>query len=161
MNCNERQSTIDVDRCESQFDVQPVPLIVSVTRLRSFGSRQNLIGKSRSSSAPTSPIPAQQTVSSYALFGCGKALTRMRTRRVRLLLVAIRMRHDQVPDSGLSTAREGFGDDRAVTLGMVACVIHAMSVHGFRACRSSVSRHAGLRFHAMSVQHFTACRSSS
>jgi len=42
-----------------------------------------------------------------------------------------------------------------------SCVIHAMSVHCFTACRSSVSRDAGHRFHAMSVQHFTACRSSS
>ncbi len=41
------------------------------------------------------------------------------------------------------------------------CVIHAMSVHSFTACRSSVSRDAGHRFHAMPVQHFTACRSSS
>ena len=41
------------------------------------------------------------------------------------------------------------------------CVIHAMSVHGFTACRSSISRHAGHRFQAMSVHRFTACRSSS
>jgi hypothetical protein len=42
-----------------------------------------------------------------------------------------------------------------------ACVIHAMSVHGFSACRSSISRHAGHRFQTMSVHRFTACRSSS
>jgi len=43
----------------------------------------------------------------------------------------------------------------------IVCVIHAMSVHGFTACRSSISRHVGRGFHAMSVQCFTACRSSS
>jgi hypothetical protein len=41
------------------------------------------------------------------------------------------------------------------------CVIHAMSVHDFTACRSSISRQAGQGFHAMSVQRFMACRSSS
>ncbi len=41
------------------------------------------------------------------------------------------------------------------------CVIHAMSVHDFTACRSSISRDAGQGFHAMSVQCFMACRSSS
>jgi hypothetical protein len=41
------------------------------------------------------------------------------------------------------------------------CVIHAMSVQGFTACRSSISRHAGQGFHGMSVHDFTACRSSS
>ena len=46
----------------------------------------------------------------------------MRTRRVRFLLVAIRVRHDQVPDSGLSAAREGLGDNRAMTLGVVAFI---------------------------------------
>jgi hypothetical protein len=45
-------------------------------------------------------------------------------------------------------------------IGVIECVIHAMSVHGFSACRSSISRHAGHRFHAMSVHDFTACRSS-
>ena len=44
---------------------------------------------------------------------------------------------------------------------LMNCVIHAMSVHGFTACRSSISRHAGHRFQAMSVHRFTACRSSS
>lgn len=43
----------------------------------------------------------------------------------------------------------------------VECVIRAMSVHGFTACRSRISRHAGRGFHGMSVQRFTACRSSS
>jgi hypothetical protein len=42
-----------------------------------------------------------------------------------------------------------------------ACVIQAMSVHGFAACRSSISGHAGREFHAMSVQRFMACQSSS
>jgi hypothetical protein len=46
----------------------------------------------------------------------------MRTRRVRFLLVAIRVRHDQVPDGGLSAAREGLGDNRAMALGVVAFV---------------------------------------
>ena len=41
------------------------------------------------------------------------------------------------------------------------CVIRAMSVHDFTACRSSISRDAGQGFHGMSVQHFMACRSSS
>lgn len=41
------------------------------------------------------------------------------------------------------------------------CVIHAMSVHDFTACRSSISGYAGQGFHAMSVQGFMACRSSS
>ncbi len=41
------------------------------------------------------------------------------------------------------------------------CVIRAMSVHGFTACRSRISRHAGQGFRGMSVQRFTACRSSS
>jgi len=43
----------------------------------------------------------------------------------------------------------------------VMCVIHVMSVQGFTACRSSISRHAGQGFHGMSVHDFTACRSSS
>ena len=38
--------------------------------------------------------------------------------------------------------------------------IHAMSVHSFTTCRSSISRDVGHRFHAMSVHGFTACRSS-
>jgi hypothetical protein len=38
------------------------------------------------------------------------------------LLVAIRVRHGQVPDSGLGSACEGLGDDGAMTLGMVALV---------------------------------------
>src|SRR5580700_5178797 len=67
-------------------------------------------------------MPAQQTVSSCALLGCGKALTRMRTRRVRFLLMAIGVRHGQVPDSGLGAARESIGDDGAMTLGVVALV---------------------------------------
>jgi Protein of unknown function (DUF3761) len=41
------------------------------------------------------------------------------------------------------------------------CVIHAMSVHDFTACRSSISGDAGHGFHGMSVQRFMACRSSS
>jgi hypothetical protein len=36
------------------------------------------------------------------------------------------------------------------------CVIHAISVHDFTACRSSISRDAGKGFHAMSVQ-FRLC----
>ena len=32
------------------------------------------------------------------------------------------------------------------------CVIHAMAVHGFTACRPGISRHAGPPFHGMSVQ---------
>ncbi|MCC7464583.1 MAG: RHS repeat-associated core domain-containing protein [Gammaproteobacteria bacterium] len=43
----------------------------------------------------------------------------------------------------------------------LTCVIHAMSVHGFTACRSRISGHAGHRFQAMSVHRFMACRSSS
>ena len=71
---------------------------------------------------PSSLMPAQQTVSSCALLGCGKALTRMRTRRVRFLLMAIGVRHGQVPDSGLGAARKGLGDDGAMTLGVVTLV---------------------------------------
>jgi transcriptional regulator GlxA family with amidase domain len=40
------------------------------------------------------------------------------------------------------------------------CVIHAMSVHGFAACRARISRHVGRGFHGMSVQRFMTCRSS-
>src|SRR5215470_20262665 len=36
------------------------------------------------------------------------------------------------------------------------CVIHAMSVHGFTACRSRISEHVGQGFHGMSVQRFRA-----
>ena len=50
-----------------------------------------------------------------------------------------------------------FGDMRIEAV----CVIRAMSVHGFTACRSRISRHAGQGFRGMSVQRFTACRSSS
>jgi hypothetical protein len=41
------------------------------------------------------------------------------------------------------------------------CVIHAMSVHGFTACRSRDFAPCRPGFHGMSVQHFRACRSSS
>ena len=44
---------------------------------------------------------------------------------------------------------------------IAVCVIHAMSVHGFTACRSRISEHVGQGFHGMSVQRFRACRSSS
>ena len=50
-----------------------------------------------SSSAPSSVMPAQQTVSSRALLGCGKALTRMRMRSARCLLNAMEG-HAQVLD---------------------------------------------------------------
>ena len=52
----------------------------------------------------------------------------------------------------------GAGDFRTSVQG---CVIHAMSVHGFTACRSRISEHVGQGFHGMSVQRFRACRSSS
>jgi hypothetical protein len=57
-----------------------------------------------------------------------------------------------------------FADEAGRIPGMAAifrCVIHAMSVHGFMACRSSISRRAGRGFHGMSVHRFRACRSSS
>jgi hypothetical protein len=57
--------------------------------------------------------------------------------------------------------RAGVDTALARVVNVFGCVIHAMSVHGFTACRSSISRHAGHRFHAMSVHRFTACRSSS
>ncbi len=50
---------------------------------------------------------------------------------------------------------------RGTSRALFGCVIHAMSVHDFTACRSSISGYAGQGFHAMSVQCLMACRSSS
>jgi hypothetical protein len=64
-------------------------------------------------------------------------------------------------ESSASTYEKIFVTDRPDSPTWPYCVIHVMSVQGFTACRSSISRHAGQGFHGMPVQHFTACRSSS
>ena len=77
----------------------------------------------------------------------------------------------RIPDSELERLKAEVAVERLVEASgirlkgagkdILGCVVHAMSVHGFTACRSRDFMPCRPGFHGMSVHHFTACRSSS